>query len=346
MADSDKRFVSNEGSINRHPQIWLLRLVPAMPHGRWWAAAALFVGLLGIHFVTARLAGLDEWFGRQTSFVLFFSTIIAYIVPVYHLIIERARLALRQLTPALNAEIEQVAFWEEALATRPSSWTFVVLLISIGLGLLHNWLLWESGLGMMQALKQPDLLATIISSSVIWVVMTFVIASLISNAMLFNRLSQRVHLDLLNTRALTPFATVAVSSTLAIIGAQAAFPILIFAADMNPLTFVPGLLATGIPMLLLFFWPIWPVHRLLHHSKRRELERVDGEIARSPRPELDDLQGLSELNGKLSYRREIEAVSEWPFDGSAVSRLLLYLIIPPLTWVGAAFIEILVDSAL
>ncbi|MCB1683858.1 MAG: hypothetical protein R3E82_02590 [Pseudomonadales bacterium] len=346
MKESEAQAVTIDSSINRLPQIWLLRLIPAMPYGRWWAAFTLFVGSLGIHFAAARLGGLDEWFGRQANFVLFFSTIIAYIIPVYHLIIERTRLALRQLTPLLNAEIEQVALWEDALATRPPRWTFIVLLISVTLGILHNWLLWDSGLGMTRALKQPDLLATIISSSFIWIVMTFVIASLISNALLFNRLSKRVHLDLLNTRALTPFASVAVSSTLAIIGAQAAFPILIFAGEMNPLAFVPGLFATGIPMLLLFFWPIWPVHRLLHHRKRRELERVDGEIARSPRPELNDQQGLSELNSKLNYRREIEAVSEWPFDSSAVSRLLLYLIIPPLTWVGAALIEILVDSAL
>lgn len=335
-----------DSTVNRFPQIWLLRLIPAMPRGRWWAAVTLFIGLLGIHFAAARLAGVDEWFGRQTDFVLFFSTIMAYIIPVYHLIIERSRLALRQLTPLLGAEIEQVALWEDTLACRPPRWTFVVLLISISLGILHNWMLWEPGLGMTEAMKQPDLLATILSSSLIWVVMTFVIASLISNAMLFNRLSQRVHVDLLNTRSLAPFAAVAVSSTLAVIGAQAAFPILIFAEQMNPLTFAPGLLATGVPMLLLFFWPIWPVHRRLHQSKRQELERLDGEIARSPRPALDDLEGLSELNGKLSYRREIEAVSEWPFDGGALSRLLLYLIIPPLTWVGAALIEILVDSAL
>ena len=39
-------------------------------------------------------------------------------------------------------------------------------------------------------------------------------------------------------------------------------------------------------------------------------------------------------------------MSTWPFDTGALTRLSLYLIIPPLTWAGAALIERLVDSAL
>jgi hypothetical protein len=39
-------------------------------------------------------------------------------------------------------------------------------------------------------------------------------------------------------------------------------------------------------------------------------------------------------------------VPEWPFDIGLLARLLLYLILPPLTWVGAALIENLVDSVL
>jgi len=37
-------------------------------------------------------------------------------------------------------------------------------------------------------------------------------------------------------------------------------------------------------------------------------------------------------------------VSEWPFDVGVITRLGLYLIIPPLTWIGAVLIERLVDD--
>jgi len=167
-----------------------------------------------------------------------------------------------------------------------------------------------------------------------------------ANAKLFNRLAALVRIDLLNARAITPFAGVAVSSTLAIIGTQAAYPLLIADQDINPLAFLPGLVATVIPMLLLFFWPVWPIHRRLHSARLGELERLDNAIARLPRPALTDPAALIEFNALLAYRREIAEVSEWPFDVSVVTRLLLYLIIPPLTWVGAAFVELLVDRAL
>ena len=99
-------------------------------------------------------------------------------------------------------------------------------------------------------------------------------------------------------------------------------------------------------MLLLFFWPVWPINRRLHLRKREELERLDAAITALPRPELTDTAALQTLNALLAYRREIADVSEWPFDFSVLTRLMLYLIIPPLTWVGAALIEILIDSAL
>ena len=39
-------------------------------------------------------------------------------------------------------------------------------------------------------------------------------------------------------------------------------------------------------------------------------------------------------------------MSEWPFDVGVMTRLAFYLVIPPLTWVGAALIENAVDALL
>ena len=64
------------------------------------------------------------------------------------------------------------------------------------------------------------------------------------------------------------------------------------------------------------------------------------------RKPLEQPEELTRLNDLLAYRREIAGVSEWPFDLGAMSRLGLYLVIPPLTWVGAALIENLVETLL
>ena len=52
------------------------------------------------------------------------------------------------------------------------------------------------------------------------------------------------------------------------------------------------------------------------------------------------------LEPLLILRREVLSAPEWPFDTTTMGRLALYLIIPPLTWIGAALIEIVVDTAL
>ena len=60
--------------------------------------------------------------------------------------------------------------------------------------------------------------------------------------------------------------------------------------------------------------------------------------------DIADGETLNSLQPLLDYRRVIKQVSEWPFDSTVMFRLLFYFIIPPLTWVGAALIERLVDT--
>ena len=53
-----------------------------------------------------------------------------------------------------------------------------------------------------------------------------------------------------------------------------------------------------------------------------------------------------ELLQLLAYRREIEEVSDFPFTASHAGRLMLYLLLPPASWVAAALAERVVDGLL
>ena len=59
---------------------------------------------------------------------------------------------------------------------------------------------------------------------------------------------------------------------MALIGAQAAFPVMIFETGVNYVTFVPGLIATGLPMLFIFLLPVLPIHRRMVAAKQAALE--------------------------------------------------------------------------
>jgi hypothetical protein len=117
-------------------------------------------------------------------------------------------------------------------------------------------------------------------------------------------------------------------------------------AGLNPMAYIPGLLATGVPMLLLAALPVWPVHRRIAAARRHALQEVNACIATLPPADPAAPETLVDLAPLLGYRRELLEVSEWPFDVGVVTRLGLYLIIPPLTWVGAALIEHVVEGLL
>jgi hypothetical protein len=114
---------------------------------------------------------------------------------------------------------------------------------------------------------------------------------------------------------------------------------------MSAVAFVPGLIATVIPMIVLALLPIWPLHRRLGLAKRALLDDVDARIAVAPAAGSGPL-AIATLGPLLAWRREIKALPDWPFDIGIVGRLAFYLIIPPLTWVAAALIQHFVEQIL
>ena len=52
---------------------------------------------------------------------------------------------------------------------------------------------------------------------------------------------------------------------------------------------------------------------------------------------------MQQLESLLAHRDRLREQSTWPLSTALVSRVFLYLIIPPLAWAGAALVELLVD---
>ncbi len=321
-------------------KVWLLALVPDIRFGRWLTALVSFALLYGA-FRTARVFEESDEAGQAAG--LFFSIIIAYIVPVYHLITEHTLAAFRELEPELTAERDQIDGWRDRIAHKSPLWTWSTLAIGATAGIAHNILLAGSPAILLQRLvSNVPATALVLGAELVWIVMMFVVAALLDNARLFNRLSAYTRIDLIDTSRLTAFARVAVASTLALIGAQAAFPVMWVSPDSSAVAMVPGLIATAIPMFFLFALPVWPIHRALAAAKSSELRRIN-ERLRSERLVTDGATDFAPLNELLIYRREIAQVSDWPFNAGVATRLVFYLVIPPLTWVAAGLIDVLIE---
>jgi hypothetical protein len=164
--------------------------------------------------------------------------------------------------------------------------------------------------------------------------------ALVDNARMFRRLAGTVDVDVLDSSALIPFGRMAVSSTLLVIGAQSLFSIMWLGGDIDAWTSIPGLVPTTFALVYLFLAPVWPIHKRLKLAKQEQLSVVQQQINQvSSRPQRD----MSDLATLLTFRREVASVAEWPLDISVVARFSLYLVIVPLTWIGAALIENVVD---
>ncbi len=326
--------------------IWLLRLVPGGRHGRLVAGTVIFLVLMAAYAATGMFDGVDTAEFISPEVAVFFCVIVAYIVPVFHYITHLTAAAARDLAPVLPDSRSSEELAQRIIGQSPFN-QLLAAGTGLGAGLMHHFFLSGSVSRAIDGMTRDAKSAALaVGTLVVWTFLTAVIFALVRNARLFSTLGATVRIDLLRTRAYTPFARVAVSSTLALIGAQAAFPIMWIDPDVSAIAMVPGLIATTIAMVFLFVLPLISIHRAIAAAKRAEVARLDDTIGRiaAELPARHDNVRLAQLNPLLSFRREIEAVSEWPFDTSVSGRLALYLIIPPLTWVGAALIEMLIDD--
>ena len=314
-----------------YPKIWLLYPVLSRTLGRVTTALCIFAGLVLIFW----LAGAFQM-PTPSGVVLFFVVMISYIIPVLGLILDRANHCLDELADLLPVPAEEIY-----LERRSLSWQLGVLLMGTSVGLTHVGLLFLAGnLGTVPG--TPDFIV-LAGTLMVWIVMTTSIYALFETATIFKQLAVQIEIDLLMTHRLKPFGQIALAMTLSMIGAQAALPIM-FIDGISLVAFIPGFIALLIPLVLLVLIPTLPVRRRIIQQKQVSLQQINAEILATRQGELKEQ--AEQLQSLLNYRREIEQVSEWPLDLGVAIRLVLYLLIPPLTWVGAALIENLVDTLL
>jgi len=187
-------------------------------------------------------------------------------------------------------------------------------------------------------------LVSVFAQAFTWGLVGLMLAWAEHNAFLLYRVGHRVHIDLFNLDALNPFGQSALRSMLIVVGALAITPLQAIDQAFRWVNYSTALMV-GVPaMLVLLLVPIWSVHRQIRCRKREELQRVDAEIASASR-ELDDA-ALTRLNALLERRGHLSHLREWPLDFSLFSRIVFYVLIPPLAWAGAALVELAVDSYL
>lgn len=327
---------------------WPLRLVVPGRFGKLMTGILILCVLLPLFYFGARS------FPSETTPSLFFSLVIAYIIPVFSHITARSSEALQRLKPQLDLDDEAFEALLSKLHSKSTRIAVFDIIIGVLGGLVHMSIVSGSfSAALSRLLPGAAGFASMIGALLVWIVLTTVISMLIQQARVFSHVARdHTRVSLFSTHALLPFGGVSISSSLAILGALTLFPLIGLQGGLDMKEILPGALAISVPLLVIFFMPVWPIHRRLALLKAEQLsavnERIDKYLS-SYSGGKENTLNLSvdpQFTSLLAYRREIAESPTWPFDVGNVVKLTLYLVIPPLTWVAAALMENLVDSVL
>lgn len=322
--------------------------MPSVRFGRWWVALALLLaggvvyGIAGVAFArNPAYAGSFPW-----SIALFFVCSVAYIVPMLHYITMRTHRALDDLAPYIESP-RRLAELHEAIERRPIGWTVGTTLLALALWLAQSRLLAGSFEAMWLQIKSGYAAVTFILGPLfVWLTMIVAMAALVRNALTVRRLVAELSTDIFEPSSYMPIGRMAVTSTLVALGGMALMSLMWLGGPIDWWTTLPSLVIFTPLVILLLLVPVLPMHRKLL-AQRQEAQRQAQEAVRASRAAREEgAASMAEQAAALAMRREVAELSVWPFDVSTVARFLGYALIVPLTWAGAALIEMLVNSLL
>jgi hypothetical protein len=158
----------------------------------------------------------------------------------------------------------------------------------------------------------------------------------------FSRLGHVVEIDLFDSTRLQPLARARMQDVLVIAVGLALTSLQSLDAEVRWENYRFAALVLLPSAALLLLWPLRSVHRRLREAKLEQLERVKALLRSEERASSAEEHVRLEL--LLAHRERIAAQSTWPLDTALLSRFGLYVIVPPLAWVGAAIVENIVDS--
>ncbi len=98
-----------------------------------------------------------------------------------------------------------------------------------------------------------------------------------------------------------------------------------------------------IPLTIFVGLPIWRISRRMGEAKAAELNRVERLIDQEVTGHKDELN--SRLEQLLNYERQVLDIWVWPFS-TQIKQMLFFGLLPPLSWLLGAFIEIAVEQSI
>ncbi len=290
----------------------------------------LFAALFGIFTLAETLVHAEGYMSaaRYRDVTLLYAMVPAYFLAISGRVVARRGNALSALEVLVQDESARAA----AAPAKPWFWPLLLGAAGAVFGLL-DYPTWR--------VPAEQLAATVtlgLGNGLVWLSVGWFFGWALTNARTLSRLGSRARVDVFDLRPLKPVAAVASLNVFVTMGALALMPIQSLSSPFHYEYYVNGFVF-GIPSAIaLFVLPQWGLRAKLREAKTQALAHLADQIAavRSDEPAV--------LETLLAHRDRISSTREWPVDHRVFSRAMLYLVVPPLAWVGAAIVERGVDQ--
>jgi len=181
----------------------------------------------------------------------------------------------------------------------------------------------------------------------IWLTFVLIVTDLIATRSYLRVGRDLIEVDLLDVQSLIPFARRGLRSALTWVVYLIIFSLFWIgnaASEHNLMLFVP-VLAMAIGAYIV---PLVGVHSNIVSVKRATLDRLRDEI-RIERATFTNTQAATDspkLANLIAYYQLIDGTREWPIDAANLLRFFMYLLIGLGSWLGGAFVELMLDRTL
>lgn len=192
-------------------------------------------------------------------------------------------------------------------------------------------------------------LAISVGQLVMWITIGVMAGVRFGSAQAFRRLSEIVPLDLFRPERLKPIARAGVIDVVLIMGAFLLAPLQSLDLHFRWYNYQFALLVATPATAFALVWPLVPLHRRNRAERDTRVAEIDRQIGRLHTPGdtgPGDADASVRLEALLAHRDRLKAVRTWPLETALLSRVVIYLVIPPLAWAGAAVVQNFVDRIL
>jgi hypothetical protein len=337
------------------PTPWSLRLFAHAPVSPFWVGLAIAAAWFAFYLLyTALLCDgpgqVAEISGRTWPSELVWSLIIGMAPAVTAASMRGSLRDLDDLLPVLDASPAELDGLRRRIVTVPARIVTLTGLVTaagtIALMLNHG-NPWTAG--HHPGLTHPALIWFVGRNVINWWLISRAVVIEVSLARAFSQLGSRLHaLDLLDYTSLAPFGRRGLRSVLLWMLYLSLFSLQYIMGRAEPVLALALVFVIAIA-LAAFLLPVWGAHLRLRDAKAAELTRVH-ELLADARQRTFAAPAAERAGGRLAdlvaWEQRISAVGEWPFGGSTLLRFVLYTAIGLGSWLGAAFVERLLERAL